>query len=117
MEIRELAQETYAGRKFTARYQTHGYYDIRAAEDGFRVEYRPFAAAEERSFEDVFFGEWLEDPVAFGAFEDGELLGYVEGSPETWNRRLSHSFFKRLCLPDMAQQICSRSIFSFVIRM
>ena len=36
MEIRELAQETYAGRKFTARYQTHGYYDIRAAEDGFR---------------------------------------------------------------------------------
>ena len=41
MEIRELAQETYAGRKFTARYQTHGYYDIRAAEDGFRVEYRP----------------------------------------------------------------------------
>ena len=87
MEIRELAQETYAGRKFTARYQTHGYYDIRAAEDGFRVEYRPFTAPEERSFEDVFFGEWLEDPMAFGAFEDGELLGYVEGSPETWNRR------------------------------
>ncbi len=95
MGIRELAQETYAGRKFTARYQTHGYYDIRAAEDGFRVEYRPFVAPEERSFEDVFFGEWLEDPVAFGAFEDGELLGYVEGSPETWNRRFRIS---NLCI-------------------
>ena len=83
------------GRKFTARYQTHGYYDIRAAEDGFRVEYRPFTAPEERSFEDVFFGEWLEDPMAFGAFEDGELLGYVEGSPETWNRRFRIS---NLCI-------------------
>ena len=33
----------------------------------------------EKSFDDEFFGEWLEEPVAFGAFEGERLLGYVEG--------------------------------------
>ena len=36
MEIRPLDREKYAGRKFTARYRTSGYYDIRATADGFR---------------------------------------------------------------------------------
>ena len=46
-----------------------------------------FASPEERAFDDVFFGEWLEAPVAFGAFEGDTLLGYAEGSPESWNGR------------------------------
>ena len=41
----------------------------------------------EKSFDDEFFGEWLEEPVAFGAFEGERLLGYVEGAPEGWNNR------------------------------
>lgn len=32
MEIKRLEREEYAGRKFTARYQTRGYYDICASE-------------------------------------------------------------------------------------
>ena len=87
MELRELDPKTYAGRKFTARYQSSGYYDIRPGEDGFRIVYVPFGTTVQRSFDDEFFGEWLEDPVAFGAFEDGVLIGYVEGSPEGWNNR------------------------------
>ena len=87
MEIRRLEREIYAGRAFTARYRSNGYYDIGVSEDGFPIRYLPFAAPEERSFEDVFFSAWLEDPVAFGAFEGGELLGFAEGSPEGWNRR------------------------------
>ena len=67
MEIRQLKKEDYAGRKFTARYQTNGYYDICVCEGGFRMRYTPFASPEERAFDDVFFGEWLEAPVAFGA--------------------------------------------------
>ena len=87
MEIRHLKKEDYAGRKFTARYQTNGYYDICVCEGGFRMRYTPFASPEERAFDDVFFGEWLEAPVAFGAFEGDTLLGYAEGSPESWNGR------------------------------
>lgn len=41
----------------------------------------------EKYFDDEFFGEWLEEPVAFGAFEGERLLGYVEGAPEGWNSR------------------------------
>ena len=66
MEIRQLKKEDYAGRKFTARYQTNGYYDICVCEGGFRMRYTPFASPEERAFDDVF---------------------YAEGSPESWNGR------------------------------
>ena len=30
----------YAGKKFSVRYRTNGYYDIRASESGFQVRYR-----------------------------------------------------------------------------
>ncbi len=99
MEIRPLEKEIYAGRKFTARYRTRGYYDIAASETGFRLEYRLFPAPVERSFDDVFFGEWLEAPAAFGAFEGEHLLGYAEGSPESWNNRFRIS---NICVFDAA---------------
>ena len=87
MEIRPLDREIYAGKTFTACYRTNGYYEIRPSETGFQMDYVPFAEPTERSFDDVFFGEWLEEPVAFGAFEGERLLGYVEGAPEGWNNR------------------------------
>lgn len=87
MEIRQLKKGAYVGRKFTACYQTKGYYDICASECSFQMRYTPFETPVERSFDDVFFGEWLEAPIAFGAFEGETLLGYAEGSPESWNGR------------------------------
>lgn len=87
MDIKLLDKAAYAGRKFTARYQTTGYYDIRPSGQGFQLAYVPFDAPEERSFDDTFYGEWLEDPIAYGAFEGKRLIGFVEGSMETWNNR------------------------------
>lgn len=87
MEITILDKEAYAGQKFTLRYKTNGYYDIQAVKTGFQIIYKPFNSPIERSLSDSFFNEWLEDPIAFGAFEDGQLIGYVEGSLETWNHR------------------------------
>ena len=83
MEIRQLDPAVYAGRKFTASYRTKGYYDICAAEDGFRLRYVPLGAPMEKSFDDEFFGEWL--------------LGYVEGAPESWNKRYRIS---NICIFD-----------------
>lgn len=82
MEIHRLGPKTYAGRRFTARYQTNGYYEITAAESGFRIAYTPFEA-----------------PVAFGAFEQERLLGFAEGSIESWNNRFRIS---NLCIFDEA---------------
>lgn len=101
MTVMPLDKKAYAGKKFTARYTTNGYYDIGASECGFPMKYVPFEEPVERFFEDEFFGEWLEDPVAFGVFEDGCLLGFAEGSPETWNRRFRIS---NLCVFDRARR-------------
>ncbi len=87
MEIIKLDPEKYAGRKFTVHYKTNGYYDIRPDTSGFRIEYRPFGKTVEKSFDDVYFNEWLEAPEGYGAFENGRMIGYVEGTPETWNNR------------------------------
>ena len=38
MEIRTLDQAAFAGKRFTARYLTKGYYDIRVAETGFCIQ-------------------------------------------------------------------------------
>ena len=101
MEIKRLEREEYAGRKFTARYQTRGYYDICASESGFDVKYIPFDEPEERSFDDVFFSEWLDEPIAFGAFDGGGLIGYVEGSPERWNNRF---LISNICVFENARR-------------
>ena len=87
MIIKPLDKETYAGRKFTARYKTKGFYDIRPSDFGFRIEYIPFGETVERSFDDEIFSEWLDKPVAFGAFENDVLAGYAEGFLEEWNNR------------------------------
>ena len=73
LEIRKLDPQEYAGRKFTVRYQTTGFYEIQEVDTGFSVKYRSFEEPVEKSFQDEFFGEWLDHPVVYGAFE-GERL-------------------------------------------
>ena len=97
MEIKCLDKASYAGKRFTARYLTKGYYDICAVDSGFRIEYVSFETAVERSFEDEFFGEWLGEPVAYGAFENERLLGFAEGALEKWNNRFRIS---NICVFD-----------------
>ncbi len=87
MEIKQLDKEMYKGQKFILRYITNGYFDITKINTGFQFEYKRFDKPTTMSFEDYFFNEWLEDPVAYGVFEDGQLLGFVEGTLEKWNNR------------------------------
>ena len=97
MIISKLKKEDYRGEKFTARYMTKGYYDIQSVSTGFVFKYINFDEEKAVSFEDSFFNEWLENPVAYGAFEDGELIGFVEGSIEEWNNRYRIS---NICIFD-----------------
>lgn len=99
MEIKRLEKTLFAGKRFNVRYLTKGYYDIRSEGTGFRFQYVPFGAEVERSFEDDFFGNWLDNPVAYGAFEDEKLLGYAEGALEQWNNRFRIS---NICVFDTA---------------
>ena len=101
VEIKALDRKNYAGKKFVLKYHTKGYYDIRPSKTGFNIEYQIFDDAKEMSFEDVFFGDWLDNPKAFGAFENGQLLGYVEGSLEEWNNRYRIS---NICVFDSSNR-------------
>ena len=87
MEVKKLDRKIYEGRKFTLQYITNGYYNIAKSNTGFQIEYKRFEKPTEMSFDDYMFNEWLEDPVSYGAFENGQLLGYVEGTLEKWNNR------------------------------
>lgn len=87
MEIKILNKEKYKGKKFTVRYKTNGYFDIKRVETGFDIEYTKFDSVVEKIFDDELFGEWLDNPIAYGAFENDELVGFVEGTLEDWNNR------------------------------
>lgn len=87
MIIEKLEKDEYAGKEFTAAYKTCGYYDIKRNDFGFNIEYKSFGSSVEKSFSDTLFGKWLEEPVAYGAFEGETLLGFVEGALEKWNNR------------------------------
>lgn len=101
MLISKLDRDAYAGREFTARYMTQGYYDISPTEKGFEIQYKSYDKPIEMKFEDRMCNDWLEAPVAYGAFEDGVLLGYVEGSLEQWNNRYRIS---NICVFDDARR-------------
>ena len=45
--------------------------------------------------------EGVEAPVAFGAFEGEKLIGFVEGSIESWNNRFRIS---NICVFDPARR-------------
>ena len=87
MIIKPLDREKYAGMEFTTRYMTGGCWDIKHTDIGFEIAYKAFDAPVEKSFVDTLFGEWLENPVVWGAFDGDRLVGIVEGSMETWNNR------------------------------
>lgn len=101
IEIIQLNKDTYMGQPFTLQYSTTGYYDIVPSETGFQINYKSFDEPKEMSFSDVFFNEWLDEPIAFGAFENGQLLGYVEGSLEKWNNRYRIS---NICVFDSSNR-------------
>ncbi len=87
MEIRELNKEEYKGKKFEVKYISESYLDVDTSDYGFSFTKRYFMEPQERGFEDELFGEWLDNPIVYGAFEGEELLGFVEGAYEEWNRR------------------------------
>lgn len=97
MEIKKLNKEKYAGKRFTLKYKSSGYYDIKKEDAGFKIEYILLKKPIEKSFDDIFLSEWLDEPIAYGIFEEDILVGYVEGSLEKWNNRFRIS---NICIFD-----------------
>ena len=69
MQIVQLDEKIYKNQPFTVKYRTKGYYDIRRSGTTFSLEYVPFGEEKELSFDDKLLSDWLDHPIALGAFE------------------------------------------------
>ncbi len=85
MEIRRLDPQEYAGYALQFEYVTDCVYDVQADENGFSLALTRLDSPLRKAFTDTLFSEWLEEPVAFGAFDGETLAGVIEGSPEAWH--------------------------------
>ena len=94
-----LQKSEYDGYRLDFSYTTDRCYDVIASPWGMRLEETMLPHPVEKRFEDHLFAQWLEDPVALGAFRDGELVGVIEGSLETWHDvfRISNLLVQESC--------------------
>ena len=86
MKYSWLSKEEYEGYQLNFTYHTDRYYHVNTSEMGMVLEERKFPEPVEKHFTDSLFSEWLEEPVALGAFDGVTLVGVIEGSMEQWHK-------------------------------
>ena len=102
MDIRQLDYDEYKGKKYHAEILSDRYLSIEpAGEEGFEVKWIMSSEPLKMSVDDDILEDWLDNPVAYGAFEDGRMIGFVEGFLEKWNNRYRIS---NICVFDSADR-------------
>lgn len=114
MEIIELNKDEYKSFQLHFKYKTNNYYALEYKDMYFHFYKAPFPKTIEKSFDDTLFSDWLEAPIAFGAFENGVLMGIIEGSPENWNHRFRISNF--LVFEPYRHKGVGQALFSHMIQ-
>ncbi|WP_158588671.1 GNAT family N-acetyltransferase [Butyrivibrio sp. X503] len=87
MIIKPLDYKKYKGQKYKAEVFSDKYLSIEPKGDGFDIKWEESDETIVKYVEDDIFSEWLDNPVAYGAFEEDKLIGFVEGFLEKWNNR------------------------------
>ncbi len=87
IRIVQLDYEQYAGREFETEVYSDAYLEIEPQDYGFSLEWVKVPGGISMPLEDVMLADWLDNPVAYGAFDGSNLVGFVEGFPEKWNNR------------------------------
>ena len=101
MVIEKLNYEEYKGRKYRAEILSDRYLSIEPAGEGFDIGWVMSDEPLRMSVNDDILSDWLEDPAAYGAFENGRLVGFVEGFLEKWNNRYR---IANICVFDQADR-------------
>ncbi len=101
MEIRQLSKQEYQGREYSTAIHSDMYLSIDPSDEGFIMKWIESEKDLKMSIKDILFEEWLESPVAYGAFENGRMLGFVEGFHEKWNNRFRIS---NICIFEEADR-------------
>ena len=87
MLIKELDYKEYKGKKYQAEILSDRYLSIEPRDEGFAVKWVMSGEPLRMTLNEDLLSDWLEDPVAYGAFEHGRMVGFVEGFLEKWNNR------------------------------
>ena len=87
MIIKKLDYDTYKGQKYQAEILSDRYLSIEPSDEGFEVKWVMSNEPLRMTIYEDLLQDWLEDPVAYGAFEDDKLIGMAEGFLEKWNNR------------------------------
>ncbi|HEY8444525.1 MAG TPA: GNAT family N-acetyltransferase [Bacilli bacterium] len=83
IQIKELDKNIYQGYNVYHHYFTNTYYEIIRNPNGFT--YQLTNGCLEKGFTLTLFEDWLEDPIAYGVFIKNEMVGFIEGSIESWH--------------------------------
>lgn len=101
MEIKKLNYADFAGKTYHAEIRSDRYLSIEPEGDGFAIEWKAIEPELVKELTDDMLSEWLENPVAYGAYEGEQLLGFVEGFLEKWNNRFR---LTNICVFDGARR-------------
>ncbi len=101
MFIKKLDYEKYKGRKYQAEILSDRFLSIEPEGDGFDIRWIMSDEPLRMSINDDMLQDWLDHPVAYGAFEGDRLLGFVEGFLEKWNNRYT---IANICVFDSADR-------------
>lgn len=84
--IKQLNYDEFKGKKYSITIKSNQYLDIKRVKEGFNLTWVK-TSLYEKTLEDSMLSEWLDNPIAYGAYEEDTLLGFVEGFYEEWNCR------------------------------
>lgn len=87
LKIVPLDYDSFSGQKYHATIRSNKYLSIEPQNGAFTMEWMKSEEEIVMPLEDEMLSEWLENPVAYGAYEDEKLVGFVEGFLEEWNNR------------------------------
>jgi len=93
-EIIQLSKDDWQGHLLPFRYVSHSYFDVQIMRHGnnFGIDIveKPLDVPYTKTPDgtDSLFAHWVENPVAWGIVDDGELLAAIETATEDWANRL-----------------------------
>ena len=97
LEIKKLDYKEYKGKEYEADITSDRCLEITPDERGFSLYWKNAEPPFRMTIKDKMLSDWLEEPIAYGAFEDDVLVGFIEGFHEKWNNRFRIS---NICVFD-----------------
>lgn len=97
IEIKELNYAKMRGQSYSAEVCSEKFLSIEPNENGFEIEWKKSDSLLRKTLTDSILSDWLDNPIAYGAYENEKLIGFVEGFLEKWNNRFRIS---NICVFD-----------------